>query len=317
MKKLLCIVGPTATGKTDIALEIGKKLGGELIACDSRQVYRGLDIGTGKLPGGDVAFERHDGYWIIDGVKIWLYDKVEPSVQYDVWQYVHDSREIIQTLSEQNILPIVVGGTGLYLRGLLEGFDQMNVPINDSLRAELELLPLPQIQEKLAQLDPDFFSSLNHSEVHNKRRLIRKIELLSHPQDQAVTRDDLGIGSTYHVLKIGITAAREILYQRIDQRVIKRVEMGMIEEAQMLHQEGLSFERMREFGLEYTLLADLLSGRIHSTDFFINELQQRIHHYAKRQMTWFRRDPEIEWFDLTESDFSKKVASRVEDWYNG
>lgn len=315
-KKLLCIVGPTATGKTDIALSFAKRLNSELISCDSRQVYRGLDIGTGKMPGSDVSLEKYDRVWIIDGIPVWLYDIVSPQLQYDVWQYVQDAREVITRLATEKKVPIIVGGTGLYLKGLLEGFSKMEVPLDLNLREELEELSLEEIHQRLRKLDADYFASLNNSELNNKRRLIRKVEIIllqEQAQEQVFSR---GIKDEFEILKIGLTAEREILYARIDQRVLKRINLGMIEEAEKLHKEGLSFERMRQLGLEYSLLADFLEGVIPNKDQFVEKLQYRIHQYAKRQLTWFRADSEIEWFDITDEDFYDKVASRVRDWYN-
>jgi tRNA dimethylallyltransferase len=315
-KKILCVVGPTAVGKTDIALNLAKKLNGELVSCDSRQVYRGLDIGTGKMPGQDVSFEKYERVWVIDGVPVWLYDVVLPQLQYDVWQYVQDARSVISQITEEQKLPIIVGGTGLYLKGLLNGFEQMEIPIDLNLREELEELSLEEIHQRIEKLDPDYFSSLNNSEIHNKRRLIRKIEkILLHEQAQEQFFSK-GIKTDFDILKIGLSAPRDILYSRIDQRVIKRVKNGMIEEAKKLQLDGISFERMRQLGLEYSLLADFLEGIIPTEEKFIEKLQFRIHQYAKRQLTWFHADSEIEWFDITDKGFEHSIESHVMDWYN-
>ena len=315
-KKLLCVVGPTALGKTDVGLSLAKKLNGEIVSCDSRQVYRGLDIGTGKMPGQDVPFEKFNRVWIIDGVPVWLYDVVLPKLQYDVWQYVQDARSVISEITEEAKLPIIVGGTGLYLKGLLNGFERMEVPIDLNLREELEGLSLEEIHARLKKLDPDYFSSLNNSELHNKRRLIRKIEIFLLQEQSQDLVFSKGIKSDYVILKIGITAPRDVLYNRIDERVLRRVKDGMIEEAKKLHADGISFERMRQLGLEYSLLADFLEGFIPTEEKFIEKLQFRIHQYAKRQLTWFHADSEIEWFDITEENFYSSVESRVIAWYN-
>jgi len=316
LKKLLCIVGPTATGKTDLGILLAKKLNGEIISCDSRQVYKGLDIGTGKMPGNDVSFERKDGYWIIDGIIVWGYDMVLANSQYDVWQYVQDIKEIINDVVTRGKLPIIVGGTGLYLKGLIKGFKQMEVPIDLDLREELETVSLEEVQEKLKNINEEYFLSLNSSELHNKRRLIRKIEIESVKHVLKNTDSIEGIDLSFDVLKIGLEVAREILYKRIDIRVEKRVSVGMIEEAEQLHKNGLSFERMRELGLEYRMLADYLEGEEITTEKFIEKLQFKIHQYAKRQLTWFKADPELMWFDILDEDFEEKVEEYVLDWYN-
>ena len=316
MKKLLVILGPTATGKTDLAIDLAKRLNGELISSDSRQVYKGLDIGTGKLPGTDVEYEKKERMWLIDGVPVWMYDVVEPDVRYDVWQYIQDATAIINKINENGKLPIVVGGTGLYIKGLLEGLIEIDIPADTGLRAELELRSLNDIQQKLAELDPIQFESLNASELSNKRRLIRKIEKLQLRGELAAPSDNKGLAEHYDVLKVGLMTSRAVLYQRIDQRVLKRVNSGMIEEARSLNAGGLSFERMQELGLEYRLLVDLLMGKINSTELFITQLQFKIHQYAKRQLTWFRRDKGIHWFDIESDNYNEKVEENVLSWYN-
>lgn len=315
-KKILCIVGPTATGKTDLGISLAKKLNGEIIACDSRQVYKDLDIGTGKMPGNDVPFERHDRYWIIDGVPVWGYDMVFATSQYDVSQYVSDAKEIIAEIVSRGKLPIIVGGTGLYLKGLLSGFAQMGVPIDLALREELEQLSLGDIQNNLNKIDSEQYKSLNDSEKNNKRRLIRKIEIELLKDKGKDVMEGEGIASDFDVLKVGLETKREVLYERIDIRVIKRVESGMIEEADSLHRNGLTYGRMRELGLEYRMLADYLEGKIKEKSEFIQKLQFKIHQYAKRQLTWFKVEKQIKWFDILEDGFDKKLEEYVLGWYN-
>ena len=317
--KILCIVGPTATGKTDVGISLAKKLNGEIIACDSRQVYKDLDIGTGKMPGVDVPYERKDRCWIIDGVPVWGYDMVFATSQYDVSQYVSDIKEVIADVVSRGKLPIIVGGTGLYLKGLLSGFGQMGVPVDLALREELEQLSLNDIQNYLRKIDQEQFQLLNDSEKHNKRRLIRKIEI-ELLKDTVKENVEDGIAKDFDVLKVGLETKREVLYDRIDLRVVKRVESGMIEEADGLHRNGLTFNRMRELGLEYRMLADFLEGKIKTKAEFIEKLQFKIHQYAKRQLTWFKVDKEIVWFDILETTRESSRLSPVEeyvlDWYN-
>ncbi len=315
MNKLLCIIGPTATGKTDLGITLAKKLNGELVSCDSRQVYRGLDIGTGKLPCNDVEYTKHNKVWLIDSIPVWLYDIVDPKVRYDVWQYVQDAAAIVEQINQSGKLPIIVGGTGMYLKGLLEGFSEMEIPVDPKLRQELEQLNPEDLRQKLKKIDLPQFKLLNNSELHNKRRLIRRIEKLLMSKELSQPQINRGIGNKYEVLKIGLTADREVLNKRIDQRVIKRVNAGMIKEAENLYQEGLSYERMKQLGLEYGLLSDLLEGLIDKNE-FIKKLQFRIHQYAKRQLTWFNRDNKIKWFDITGPDFEQKVEQTVLGWYN-
>lgn len=324
MKKLLVILGPTSTGKTDIALQLASKFQGELISCDSRQVYRGLDIGTGKLPGSGRwaargeprrrrEVRRENKKWEVGGINIWMYDVVNPKVQFTVKDYVEQAQVVMADIQKRRKLPIIVGGTGLYLKALLEGLSNLDIPVDSRLRGELQALTLTELQGKLKQLSPAKWASLNNSERNNKRRLLRSIELiLMNPYRR--TSQKSPPKTRLAILKIGLTAPRPFLYKKIDLRVVSRIKQGMIEEAKRLHRQGLSLERMRELGLEYGQLANLLEGKINE-DQFVLRLQTKIHQYAKRQLTWFKREKEIFWFDVSES-FYKKVEKLVSVWYD-
>lgn len=322
--KLLIILGPTSGGKTDVAIELAKKLNGELVAADSRQVYKSLDIGTGKMPSNQFQTENQiskgEGYWIISDIKIWLYDVVSPDKQYSIWEYVQAAGKIIDKISREKKLPVVVGGTGLYIKGLTDGFDNLSLPIDLDLRQSLENLDLKSLQKKLFDLSPIFFATLNNSEKNNKRRLIRKIEILSQESKKSPTpkinRNFKGIGEKYDIFKIGLSAPRPVLNKRIDLRVDARIKQGMVAEAEKLYQKGLSIKRMESLGLEYKVLAGLLTGKIKSIDEFAEVLKNKIHQYAKRQITWFKKDKNIVWFDTTTPNFEHNLEKAVTDWYN-
>jgi tRNA dimethylallyltransferase len=316
-KKLLCIVGPTATGKTDLALHLAKLYKGELVACDSRQVYCDLDLGTGKEAGENQPFSKHSGYWILDGIKVWLYDLVPFTKQYTISDYIKDGTKAVNSIAGGYKLPIIVGGTGFYLKGLLNGIDTDKVPEDSELRQELEQLSLEEIQTRLKSLAPDFFNELNNSEKHNQRRLIRRIEVLKYLQSVDVSKEKpQGISQKYDVLKIGLTVDKKELDKRIEQRVVKRVEQGMIGESESLIKKGLTFERMRQLGLEYGVIADFLEGVIRTKDEFIFILQTKIKQFAKRQLTWFKNDSDIVWFDISDKNYISKVEKKVQAWYN-
>jgi tRNA dimethylallyltransferase len=316
-KKLLCIVGPTATGKTDLALHLAKLYKGELVACDSRQVYRDLDLGTGKEAGDNQSFSKHLGYWILDGIKVWLYDQVPFTKQYTISDFIKDGTKAVNKIAGEYKLPIIVGGTGFYLKGLLNGIETDKVPEDLKLRQELETLSLEEVQTRLKTLAPDFFNELNNSEQHNKRRLIRRIEVLKYLQTIDASKEKpLGLSQKYDVLKIGLTTEKKVLDKRIEQRVIKRVDQGMIGESEDLIKKGLTFDRMRQLGLEYGVIADLLEGIIRTKDEFIFILQTKIKQFAKRQLTWFKSDPDIVWFDISDKNYISKVENIVQAWYN-
>lgn len=340
-KRLLIILGPTATGKTDLALQLAKKLNGELVSCDSRQVYKGLDIGTGKLPSIDVSYQssairpkRRKGFWEIDGIKIWMYDVVDFREQYNVADYVKDANKVINNISNRKKLPILVGGTGLYLKALLEGLPNLAIPPDKNLRKKLEKLSKKKLQEKLQKIAPDRWENLNESDRENPRRLIRAIEIVIKIKTTK-TKNKVDKNLTIvnflsnNILKIGLTAPRQILYRRIDERVVDRINQGMIEEVKKLHKSGLTFERMRQLGLEYRVLVGYLEGEIISKEDLVKILQSKIHGFARRQMTWFkkdlpagplrreasRQDKNIYWFDISKKYYYHNVEKAVAKWY--
>ena len=324
--KLLVILGPTSTGKTDLAIKLAKKINGEIVACDSRQVYVGLDIGTGKLPSGrwkgeDGRGKKGKGFWEMDGVKVWMYDVADPSRQYTVYDFVKDANKAIDDIAKRRKLPIIVGGTGLYLKALMEGLPNLAIPVDPKLRKELERLSLDELQKKLEEVSPQRWGKMNNSDRHNPRRLIRAIEIVIQTEaadkvDINATAVDLMSTADYDVLKIGLSATRQILYQRIDERVVERIDQGMIEEARQLHELGLSFKRMRQLGLECGILADYLEGKITSEQKLVKILQGKIHGLARRQITWFKKEKNILWFDILDKNYIIRIEKMVRKWYD-
>lgn len=291
MRKLLVILGPTATGKTDLGLILAKKFNGEIVSCDSRQVYRGLDIGTGKYPSQNAKVKKQKYCWEIDGVNIWMYDVVDARKQYTVADYVRDANKVIDEIQKRRKLPIVVGGSGLYIRALLEGLTNLSIPINKKLRQQLDKLSLVDLQKKLQQSEPERWKKMNNSDRQNPRRLIRAIELVG-------LKPNFAKALSFDALKIGLTAPRDVLYKRADERVLARIKQGMIEETIKLHKKGLSFRRMRQLGLEYGVLADYLDGKIKDTNELIKIMQGKIHGYIRRQLTWFAKEKDVHWFNI-------------------
>ncbi len=328
MKKLLVILGPTATGKTDLGLDLAKKFNGELVACDSRQVYQGLDIGTGKRPSENSKFEfrnsrlkKLDGRWVVYGVNIWMYDVIDPKKQYNVSDYVKDTNNVIKNITIRGKLPIIVGGTGLYLKALLGDLPDINIPVDKSLRQKLENLPKDKLQKKLRQIDINKWESMNESDRQNPRRLIRAIEIsissLRAPKGRGNLKTRLlrRFAPRNDVLKIGLTAPREVLYKSVDARVISRMP-GMIAEAESLYEKGLTIKRMTELGLEYSVLADYLAGKITTKENFVKILQYQIHGYVRRQQTWFKKEKDINWFNITDNNLYSRIENLVREWYD-
>ena len=313
--KLLVILGPTSTGKTDLGIGLAKKFNGEIISADSRQVYKYLDIGTGKKPSIKGQVLRGQGYWTIDGIKIWMYDVVEPDIRFNLYQFIIKAEKIIHTVSKRGKLPILVGGTGLYIRSLLEGISDFGVVENSELRQKLEELETGEIIKRIKAINPIVLKTLNSSEINNKRRLIRLYEKIV--SGKSFNEIFPGIEKDFDVLKIGLTVSREALSTRIRERVVARIKQGMAEEAvDLLAQEILTYERMEELGLEYRYLGKLINGEIKSTEDFIEILSTKIRQFAKRQMTWFKKEKDATWFDAINEKMPEKVESAVANWYN-
>lgn len=317
--KLLVIAGPTSTGKTDLAIFLARKFNGELVSCDSRQVYKNLDIGTGKMPSQKLTERlqiiKGNGFWEISGIKVWMYDAADVEQRYTVFDYKNDSGIVIQDIFKRNKLPIIVGGTGLYMKLLLEDGANLKVPIDKKLRSSLSTLSLVQLQNKLKKLSFKKWSELNNSDRNNPRRLLRSIEIVSmNPYVKRIENKGLRI-KDYEVLKIGLIAPIGYLRKKINLHLKTRLQQGMIKEAKDLHENGLTLVRMKELGLEYGLLSEFLAGEINQ-DQLVQKLQFKIGQYAKRQLTWFKKEKNINWFDVTNQNLYEKVVKKVQIWYD-
>ncbi len=282
---LITIVGPTATGKTAFAAKLASAINSEIISADSRQVYRDMTIGTGK----DLAD------YIVNGNQIpyHLVDIVEAGYQYNVYEFQRDFLLAFKTISEKGKLPILCGGTGLYVEAALKGYKMLEVPVNDVLRAELENKSLEELAEILKKYKPLH----NTSDIETKRRAIRAIEIADYYRNNEVANIDY---PQINSLVVGIDISREERRQRISQRLRRRLEEGMIAEVQHLLDKGLSPESLIYYGLEYKFVTNYLLGNL-TYDELYAQLEIAIHQFAKRQMTWWRgmerRGIKIHWID--------------------
>ncbi len=272
--KIVVIVGPTAVGKSDFAVEYALKNNGEIISADSRQVYKGLDIGTGKITKEEMK-----------GVPHHLLDVVDPNDNFNVGKFKELAEKAIADISSRGKLPIICGGTGFYIDAVVNNITYPDVPHNEKLREELEEKSTLELFETLKKLDTDYALSLNNSEQNNPQRLIRSIEIATAlGKVPKVVEND----SHYEITWIKLELPLDELKQRIHARLTKRLENGMIEEMENLHKNGLSWERMEEFGLEYRYVSRFLRNLITKEE-MIKQLQNEIWHYAKRQILWFKK----------------------------
>lgn len=283
MKKILIICGPTATGKTKLAVALAKTFRGELINADSRQVYVGLDALTGKDRSQEVP--------------IWLYDVLPPDQEFSVHHFVRLAKAAIEDIHKRGKLPIVVGGTGFYLRALTTAIDTIAVPPNPILRKILYAKSREALGRKLQRVDQARWRTMNESDRKNPRRLIRAIEVA------AYARPIVRATPSYDPLWIGLTASRAVLKERIARRV-----SGRFDKAATEVRDGLP----PILGSEALLL--FLRDEIKKEE-ALKEWVQAEDQYAKRQMTWFRKEKAIHWFDVKNTDYQHEVEALVKEWY--
>lgn len=275
--KVVAVVGTNASGKSALGVELAKRYGAEIISADSRQVFRGLDLGSGKITPEEMQGVRHH-----------LIDVREPNEFFSMADFQRMSYAAIDGILARGRLPMIVGGTGLYVDSVLDGYLLSDREPDLAYRAELEKLTTPQLYDMLLTLVPDAQVDRN-----NRNRVMRMIERI-HDGDDAVP----GKQPRYRSLRLGVSWPREVLAQRIDERLKMRVEQGMIEEVQGLMDRGATKEFLLGLGLEYRFITQYLTGAIPDRDEMLRLLAIAIKQFAKRQMTWFRRNPDIVWLDM-------------------
>lgn len=295
MYNLIVILGPTASGKTALAAHLAKALDGEIISADSRQVYRRMDLGTGK----DYAD------YVVEGQRIpaHLIDIREPGYKYNVYEFQNDFFHVFEDLQKRGKWAILCGGTGLYIEAVLQQYKMIHVPANPALRESLKDKPLAELEEILSE----FRILHNSTDTDTHKRAVRAIEIETYYQSHPEIEVQL---PEIRPLLIGVDIERDVRREKITRRLQQRLEEGLVAEVEALLAEGLSAEDLIYYGLEYKFVTQYVTGRL-SYDEMVTQLNIAIHQFAKRQMTWFRgmerRGIAINWVDV-----NQPVKERVE-----
>jgi tRNA dimethylallyltransferase len=323
MKKLLVICGPTATGKTALALDLAKRLDGELVSADSRQVYRGMDIGTGKdLPKNEkkvvasLSARFHNTDYLLvsydhSGVPVWMYDVVDPDEQFSVSHYLTLAGYILSDIWSRGKFPIVVGGTGLYIDALLATPDTIDIAPDLDLRSRLSTLTVSQLQEYLRKVNSSVYGGLNNSDRNNPRRLVRKIEIAESGEAKRKTPSQKNDTDFYI---IGLKAPMDTIRKKIDTRVENRLQMGIVSEIKALLAKGYSWDLPSMHSLGYIQWRSYIESSIQKEDVLARWKHDELA-YAKRQMTWFQKNKHIFWSDVTDSTYPEDVTRGILAWY--
>ncbi len=288
LPRLIVIAGTNASGKSGLGVTLAQRYGGEIVSADSRQVFRGLDLGSGKITPEETR-----------GVPHHLIDVCEPGDFFSMHDFQRLAYAAIDGILARGRLPFMVGGTGLYVASVTDGYVMSDSAPDLEYRAYLETFETPKLYEMLVAAVPDV-----QVEPKNRNRVMRLLEKL-HAGDDHIPHSQ----PRYDCLKLGVTWDRETLKARIDERLERRLNQGMIEEVQGLMDAGVSLEFLMKLGLEYRFIAQYLTGEIPRREDMVEQLGNAIKKFAKRQMTWFRRDPDILWLDMTADPVAQAVEA--------
>ena len=298
LPKIIAVVGPTATGKSDLGVVLARKFNGEIISADSRQVYKGMNIGTGKITKREMR-----------GVPHHLLDVASAkSGNYNVNKFKKAAEKTISAILNRGKLPILVGGTGFWIEAVAKNQEFHDVRPNPILRTKLEKVSVPKLFAMLKKIDPKRAASID---PNNKRRIIRAIEIA-----KELKRSSTELPTPqpkYQTLFIGLDMSDEQLRKKINERLDKRLKGGMVKEIKKLRRQGVSWKKLDDFGLEYRFVAAYLQRKINPKE-MREQLATAIWQYAKRQRTWFKRNEKINWFDPTKKQFLTKGIALVKKY---
>lgn len=302
LKPLIIILGPTASGKTGLALELAKKFDGELINADSRQIYRGMDIATNKIlasGGVEIRTMGSETVYIVDGVSLHLLDLIDPDEEFSLADYKEAAVDKIREIHECGKLPILVGGTGLYISSIVDNLEIPPSPPDRELREKLDAHSAIELFSALERIDPESAHSIG---IHNKRKLIRSLEVFRTTGQTFSSQRKTG-AALFDILQLGIQTDRKELYEKIDARVEQMMCSGLVGETRrLLEKYPASLPAMS--GIGYREIASYLGGDIR-LDEAIQQIKWHTHQYARRQLTWFKRDGRICWVEGREDAESK------------
>jgi MiaB/RimO family radical SAM methylthiotransferase len=284
-KKIIVILGPTSSGKSDMAVKLAKKFNGQIISADSRQVYKGMDIGTGKISKKEMK-----------GIPHHLLDVISPKTKFNVIQYRKLALSAIDKIFKEGKLPIICGGTGFYIQAVIDGIIIPEIKPDWNLRKKLEKQTNQELFKKLKKIDPKRAETIDKN---NKRRLIRALEIVIKTKKPIPLLQKQPLA--YPTLILGIKKQKQELKELIKKRLLKRLKQGMVKEVKKLRKSGISWKKLEEFGMEYRFVAQHLQNKI-TYERMVNAIQKENEHYAKRQMTWFNHQID----DFTAQNFSKK-----------
>lgn len=290
--KIITVVGTTASSKSSLGIELAKIFNGEVVSADSRQVYKGMDLGTGKVTEEE-----------IQGVPHHMLDIISPNEPFSVADFQKLVYPIIDDIIARGKLPIIVGGTGLYTRAIVEGFSLSECKPDEKLRAELDKKTCEELVKILHEHGTE-----DIKDPQNKRRLVRQIEKI-----EGGTKEQAESNPRYDVLQLGMTFDRDVLYQRIGERLDIRINDGMVEEIKGLMDAGATPEFLEGLGLEYRYTYRYLTGKYKDFQEYHDDLFKHIRHFAKRQVTWFKKEKNIVWLD-TKKDYLSEATKLVEDF---
>lgn len=317
MKKVLSIVGPTAVGKTNLGLVLASKFNGEVISADAIQVYKGLNIISGKdIPkNSKPSIDSNLNITVYDfnSVPVYLLDVVLPTYSFNVSDFVRNARPVLEFILDKNKLPVIVGGTGFYVSALFDEINTINVPRSQSLRNELKNKKVNELQEILKEENKEKFELMNNSDRNNPQRLVRAIEVARKIHDLGFMIKDSK--RDYDVLFIGLKCDRRELKKLIDKRVDERIKAGALEEAKGLFEYYEKLSGSVKTANGYRQMFEFLKGETTYSQ-AIGKWKISEYRHAKKQMTWFNKDKRVVWFDIKDLNFKSKVEERVNSWYN-